>query len=355
MQSSPINPLCCNNRDTTLDIAKGILIILVVLGHAIQYSFGKDYTQTGEFFSNIVFKTIYSFHMPLFMLISGYLFYNSNKKNFKTLMVSKLVALGIPMFSYIILCNFVTELRYLWHYDFIGFLLYILNQSYRGGTMWFLFSLLLNITVLSIITRSIRNETLQYLLMFVVYIFTMFVPDSILLSEHKYMFPFFCIGYIMKGGEINIYNGDNKKITLIAITLLSIIAICWFDTDTYIYTTGFCIVNDYMGHLYLNIKRLVIALITSYTLMQYVHIWSNLTISAAHVFLIKLGQISLFVYGFNVFFDTIYTIVLSFLHINWDFNYIIPILFTITTIILATYLYKVFDRNKITRLILLGK
>ena len=98
LSSQPI-PLCCNNRDTTLDIAKGLLIILVVLGHAIQYSFGTEYTQSREFFSNIVFKTIYSFHMPLFMLISGYLFHNSNKKDFKTLMVSKLIAIGIPMIS----------------------------------------------------------------------------------------------------------------------------------------------------------------------------------------------------------------------------------------------------------------
>ena len=354
LSSQPI-PLCSNNRDTTLDMAKGLLIILVVLGHAIQYSFGTEYTQSREFFSNIVFKTIYSFHMPLFMLISGYLFHNSNKKDFKTLMVTKLIAIGIPMISFIILCNFYTEIRYLRDYDFTGLFLYITDQVFRGGTMWFLFSLLLNITVISIITRSIRNKKIQYILMLVVFIMTMLIPDTILLSSHKYMFPFFCIGYFIKERKIELYNGTNNKITLIVLTLLSILAISWFDTDTYIYTTGFCIVNDYMGHLYLNTKRIVIALITSYTFMQYVHIWSNLTKSVTHVFLIRLGQISLFVYGFNVFFDTIYTRVLFLLHINWDFNYIIPFLFTISTIILATSLYNVFDRSKITRMILLGK
>lgn len=355
MPSSLQTQLYYNNRDTTLDIAKGLLIILVVLGHAIQYSFGIEYTKSEDFFSNIVFKTIYSFHMPLFMLISGYLFHNSNKKDFKTLMVTKLIAIGIPMISFIILCNFYTEIKYLRDYDFTGLFLFILIQIYRGGTMWFLFSLLLNITILSIITRSIRNKTLQYLLMLILFILTMLIPDTILLSTHKFMFPFFCIGYIIKEKEIKLYNGTNNKITLIVLTLLSIIAISWFDTDTYIYTTGFCIVHDHMGHLYLTIKRIVIALITSYTFMQYIHIWSNLTKSIAHVLLIRLGQISLFVYGFNVFFDTIYTTVLSLLHINWDFNYTIPFLFTFSTLILATFLYNVFDRNKITRMLLLGK
>jgi len=347
--------LCSNNRDTTLDMAKGLLIILVVLGHAIQYSFGIEYTKSGDFFSNIVFKSIYSFHMPLFMLISGYLFHNSNKKDFKPLMVSKLIAIGIPMISFIILCNFYTEIKYLRDYDFTGLFLYIIDQVYRGGTMWFLFSLLLNMTVISIITRSIRNIKLQYLLILVVFILTMLIPDTILLSSHKYMFPFFCMGYIIKEKKIKLYNRTNNQITLIVLTLLSIISISWFDTDTYIYTTGFCIVNDCMGHLYLNTKRIVIALITSYTFMQYVHIWSNLIKSVTHVLLIRLGQISLFVYGFNVFFDTIYTRVLFLLHINWDFNYTIPFLFTIFTIILATSLYNVFDRSKITRIILLGK
>ena len=344
-----------NNRDITLDTTKGLLIILVVLGHAIQYSFGTEYTQSRDFFSNIVFKTIYSFHMPLFMLISGYLFYNSNKKNFKTLMTSKLKAIGIPMLTFIMLCGFFEEITFLRNYDFIGFVLYNINQVCRGGTMWFLSSLLLNITIIAIITRCIKSKTVQYITMLIVFVNSMFIPDNILMSTHKYMFPFFCFGYVVKGEKLTIYNGANNKITLLILTLLSIVAIIWFDTDTYIYTTGFCIVNDYLGHLYLNIKRIAIAITISYTLMQYVHIWSNLAKNTAHILLIKLGQISLFVYGFNVFFDTIYTAILYRFHINWGFNYIIPLLFTITTLTLAICLYKVFEKNKITRLLLLGK
>ena len=50
----------------------------------------KKFIDSEKFFKDVIFKTIYSFHMPLFMLISGYLFYNSNQKEFRHLIISKL-------------------------------------------------------------------------------------------------------------------------------------------------------------------------------------------------------------------------------------------------------------------------
>ena len=66
-------------RNTTLDLAKGILIILVVLGHAIQYSGNGNWEDSQLFFDDIVFRAIYSFHMPLFYFASG-LFFKTNLK-----------------------------------------------------------------------------------------------------------------------------------------------------------------------------------------------------------------------------------------------------------------------------------
>ncbi len=48
---------------------KLVLIFLVVLGHFVQYVFSKD-----NYLDNYLFKFIYSFHMPLFMFVSGYLY-----------------------------------------------------------------------------------------------------------------------------------------------------------------------------------------------------------------------------------------------------------------------------------------
>ena len=54
-----------------IDFVKGIAIFLMLWGHCIQFCAVGDF----DFFENWVFKLIYSFHMPLFMLVSGYLFF----------------------------------------------------------------------------------------------------------------------------------------------------------------------------------------------------------------------------------------------------------------------------------------
>ena len=51
------------------DSLKGILIVLVVFGHAIQYTVG------GGCYTNHLWNEIYSFHMPAFMAVSGYFAY----------------------------------------------------------------------------------------------------------------------------------------------------------------------------------------------------------------------------------------------------------------------------------------
>ncbi len=66
-----------NERNATLDCVKGLAIFLVVWGHCIQFLF-SDVSQS--YFQNPVFKFIYTFHMPLFMAVSGYLFSDSERK-----------------------------------------------------------------------------------------------------------------------------------------------------------------------------------------------------------------------------------------------------------------------------------
>lgn len=62
-------------RDKSFDFIKGVLIFLVVYGHvivAVEPNFNND----------IVFAGIYSFHMPLFVFISGYFAMHALQKTF---------------------------------------------------------------------------------------------------------------------------------------------------------------------------------------------------------------------------------------------------------------------------------
>ena len=54
------------NRYTEIDIARGIGILLVVLGHSIKQ------TGVSATWIRILTYIIYSFHMPLFFCLSGF-------------------------------------------------------------------------------------------------------------------------------------------------------------------------------------------------------------------------------------------------------------------------------------------
>lgn len=66
-----------------IDIAKGIGIILVVLGHCLAYEC-----------HNKLFMMIYSFHMPLFFFLSGFLF---KSKDYAAYLSGKVKTLLFPM------------------------------------------------------------------------------------------------------------------------------------------------------------------------------------------------------------------------------------------------------------------
>lgn len=63
-----------NARLVWADSIKGWLILLVILGHAIQSTLGKDCD------SNHLWNLIYSFHMPAFVAISGWLSFKRRDK-----------------------------------------------------------------------------------------------------------------------------------------------------------------------------------------------------------------------------------------------------------------------------------
>lgn len=84
-----------------IDIAKGIGILLVILGHSVQF---------GSRLHNLIF----SFHMPLFFILSGMVY---NHKNNKTFLHKKFISLIIP---YII-------------FSIIGLLISIIIPFWRSG------------------------------------------------------------------------------------------------------------------------------------------------------------------------------------------------------------------------------
>ena len=95
-------------RDISLDIAKAIGILLMILGHT-------------AFISQTTIKFIYSFHMPLFFIIGGYLYRpkaikDSLKRDFQRLMIPYFVTCGVIIVYYIFLYtlnpNYANDIHY---------------------------------------------------------------------------------------------------------------------------------------------------------------------------------------------------------------------------------------------------
>lgn len=81
-----------------MDIARGIGIFLVVLGH----SFPDSQFNNSAFYA-YVYKLIYSFHMPFFFIISGFFAYKiyeiKSLKNYRYYICKKLQRLMVPYFT----------------------------------------------------------------------------------------------------------------------------------------------------------------------------------------------------------------------------------------------------------------
>lgn len=91
---------------TWLSVLQGWAILWVVIGHAALPEL-TAYTKESYICSNIsntLMAWAYSFHMPLFIMISGYLFYLTRIKKpmgYKAMIIDKAKRLGIPYFTFI--------------------------------------------------------------------------------------------------------------------------------------------------------------------------------------------------------------------------------------------------------------
>jgi fucose 4-O-acetylase-like acetyltransferase len=64
-----------NERKKWIDALKGIGIFCVVLGHALNGFIGEGIFENNKYLiANIIEYIIGIFHMPLFFMVSGYLF-----------------------------------------------------------------------------------------------------------------------------------------------------------------------------------------------------------------------------------------------------------------------------------------
>lgn len=187
-------------RNTLLDCLRGFAILLVVIGHSIQTVYSNNYDQ------HPLFRMIYSFHMPLFMFISGFVAYGTFNgsphkllKRFKTLV--------IPFITWATFFVLFNSAIYQQKPDFIVQFKNLFYSPDNGG-LWFLWVLFLNYITLFLALKIHSKKEEILLVVFYILIniiirrFTWCNFAGIgMLSWHLL---FFTAGYILHKHEIRL-------------------------------------------------------------------------------------------------------------------------------------------------------
>lgn len=191
-----------------VDFAKGIGILLVLLGHSY-------------FIPRKILCYIYSFHMPLFIFLSGFLFkYESNLQVFLDKKIKKTI---IPYILFFVLLLISLEVK--------NFLIF--NKNITAGTalnilflkpgfvysIWFLISLLFIEIAFDFILKVTGKEKkyiiiITSLIILFSCIYFTFI-NKVLFLQFQYIFsllPFFSLGYLVKESEYTNFFAKNRFI-----------------------------------------------------------------------------------------------------------------------------------------------
>ncbi|GGH80942.1 fucose 4-O-acetylase-like acetyltransferase [Pullulanibacillus pueri] len=198
------------SRDAYFDNARILLILMVVFGHLIS-----PIKANSDFIYGL-YKFIYLFHMPAFILISGYFSKGFNRPGYLSKIVKKTL---IPYAIF--------QIVYCFFYYFTGYESDLsLSLFDPHWSLWFLMSLFCWNLLLKVFAK------LPYALpiAFIIGIAIGYVPffGSYLSIDRTFtFFPLFLLGYMLNNKDFSIFK--QKKMTWVSIpALLAIFMVCYF-------------------------------------------------------------------------------------------------------------------------------
>ncbi|OAF13147.1 nodulation factor fucose acetyltransferase NolL [Bradyrhizobium neotropicale] len=178
-----------DNRDLSFDFAKGILIVLVIVGHLLQYVIYRN----NDYWYSPYFKSIYMFHMPLFMAISGYL--SSRALLRKSLIRSineRAIQLLLPTLFW---CAFM-ETAKVAAFSPSNSITYADILKDFIGSYWFIWAAFASFLVIKVLLTICRRRSMWIIGMSAIAVAILPVTFSIL-PLIRYTFPFFCLGFLL--------------------------------------------------------------------------------------------------------------------------------------------------------------
>ena len=208
-----------------LDYLKGIGIVLVILGHSFSFTGFGLINKEKYFIYYYIFNFIYSFHMPLFFIVAGFL---SNKEyKIKSFYISKIKRLLIP---YI----FINIVDYIPRHLFSSFVNNSSNSLvrvifYSGVATWFVYTLFVMFLIFPILDKYIfkkdKHHTFLWLLLIInILNLEIFKINIFTLNRVVFYLIYFYFGYILKNyyEEIKKNRYFNNNLLYIILSIFSI-------------------------------------------------------------------------------------------------------------------------------------
>lgn len=288
-----------NKRLLELDFIKGIAIFLVFIGHAATDSFIFR-----PKFYEVVVQSIYTFHMGIFFIVSGFLDQFKNKVNSKDRYIeyvkSKFCRLMVPFISISIIIDLLLFIKELINnnlsYKYISNIIksnFIYPELAVRGSLWFLYAAFF----ISILTPLIINLNEKYLILILILNIILKSQSIYIFSINKILkyFIYYILGvYLAKNYKkikyLNIYTKRYfNKYTLIIFNLILVVYTLIISKENS--------VNDVVVNIF---NLLITIIVIGFLQYLYERLKYNQLISK---FFITLGIYSMDIYIFSWFFQ----------------------------------------------------
>lgn len=214
-------------RLKTLDIAKGIGIVLVVAGHFFPENSPHWYAVTRN--------VIYSFHMPLFLLISGYIYmYSRRDIPYLAFLNKKVKRIVIPYFlvSFLfVFIKFIPQMLSLYVKNPVTpeSFLKVFYMPEAAVSLWYLWALWWFYLIVPLLKTRTARLVMLVLSMAVAYI-PLDMPDVFALPKVKEMFRYFMIGVVL--ADFSSLTSFLKKIpATVPVLLFAGLVLLWLCLD----------------------------------------------------------------------------------------------------------------------------
>jgi fucose 4-O-acetylase-like acetyltransferase len=221
-------------RNDFADYLKGALIFLVACGHLIQYVGCQG---DARYYADPLYKAIYTFHMPLFMAVSGYVSFRAiARTGLLDCAWRRARQVIVPAICWPLLYLLARFLIFTWNAGSMtggghAFRLYLVH--FRPG-LWFLWAVFVATVVVSAL-KQLRLDRLE--LFAAAGAAFLFAPEGACIYLIKYTFPFFCLGYALAKGDQIRLPAAPPPLLVAAIVAASAGCYLLWTTDTYVYTT----------------------------------------------------------------------------------------------------------------------